>query len=343
MAEGIFANLFRNGWVGVDLFFVLSGYLIAAGLIRRSGKDGFKVVTSRYFTDRVLRIVPAYYAVLVLCFLAMPHGSEPTGFNSGQSLFAHLLFLQDYTGSNINVVFWSLGVEEKFYIIAPLLVFGLARRRSLSACLVLAACLLLISPVARAVALDVQGTDLDYSEFFRTMRSPFHMSLDGFVIGIMIAVLSSRGLGLSAKHAACGLTFGAAVLLVWLGSHEFLAAITRFDAWLQPSALALLFGWMMWCALFLGGRKPACEPFFRVNARLSYALYLVHFPLIPLAAALAGEGASVAFWAWYLGLSYAAALIVHFGVEKAFMQLKSGRTGHGAGSASFARSEVVPS
>ena len=121
--------------------------------------------------------------------------------------------------------------------------------------------------------------------------------------------------------------FGAAAftLVMWLGSHEFFAAITRMDAWLAPTFLAILFGLMVFCASCLPRHELPFEPFFRVNARLSYALYLVHFPLLPLAFALAQNGHHGWFWAAYLTLSYMAALALHFGIEKPFLLLKQSR------------------
>src|SRR5690606_20858790 len=107
LSDGFLANLFKNGWVGVDFFFVLSGYLIASGIIRRSSSNGGFCPTG-YIKDRILRIVPAYYVVLILCVVGVfPSAAEV----SAHSFFAHLFFLQDYTGSDINVAFWSLGVE----------------------------------------------------------------------------------------------------------------------------------------------------------------------------------------------------------------------------------------
>lgn len=341
--EGVAASLFRNGWVGVDLFFVLSGYLITAGLLRRSSAEPRRFVPSRYFIDRILRIVPSYYAVLVLCVIGFFPGFMAAAPDLGKSFVAHLLFLQDYTGADINVVFWSLGLEEKFYILAPLLVIVLVRLRSFVSFAAFAAFLLLISPVSRGIAFEGLNADVTYSEFFQYLRSPFHMSLEGFVFGIIVALLQSRGIVLSARRASQGLGVGLIALVIWICSHEFLAHITRFDAWLQPTALAALFAWIVWCAVALGDRRPACEPFFRVNARLSYSLYLVHFPLLPLATSLGQDEGPAVFWFCYLGLSYVAALAVHFGVEKAFMQLKPGQPGPRPVPSAFPKTEAMPS
>ena len=319
--DGFIANIFRNGWVGVDLFFVLSGYLIAGGLIRRS-ESSDKLFPAGYFRDRILRIVPAYYAVLFLCILGLFPGYFVDEDNLVQSLIAHLLLLQDYTGANINVVFWSLGVEEKFYIAAPFIVFVLWKPTHIRLGAALAVLLLLASPISRALAFEGMGDAISYDEFFRTLRSPFHMSLDCFVVGILVAIARAKGMVPSQKHAVAGLAGSAAVLLAWLGSHEFLVEISRVDVWFQPSALAILFGLMVWCAASLPDRTPAFEPFFRVNARLSYSLYLIHYPLIPLALVLAHGQHIAAFWTVYVLLSYAGALLLHFSVEKPFLILK---------------------
>ena len=321
LSGGFIANVFANGWVGVDLFFVLAGYLIAGGLIRRSSLSGgfFPV---GYFKDRILRIVPAYYAVLALCVLGFFPGFAIRSDDLPQSFLEHLLFLQDYTGSDINVVFWTLGVEEKFYILAPLLVWFLFKPKSLPVCTALGLAVLLVSPVSRGMTFEALDQGVRYNEFFVLMRSPFHMSLEGFVVGIMVAILQARGFSLPKPAALIGLCASAAVLALWLGSHEFLLEITRFDAWVQPTLLAFLFGFMVFSTASLSGRTMQFAPFFRVNARLSYTLYLVHYPLLPLAFAIAYQQHYLVFWASYLALSYTMAMLIHFGIEKPFLLMK---------------------
>ena len=173
------------------------------------------------------------------------------------------------------------------------------------------------------------------------MRSPFHMSLEGFVVGIGVAIAQSKGILLSQKRAKIGFAVCAAFLATWLGSHDFLAEITRFDVWLQPGLLSITFGLMVWCAASLPDREPACEPFFRVNARLSYSLYLVHLPLIPFAVALAQNLHFMDFWVFYLLLSYAAALILHFVVEKPFLNLKQRATKNEHGFVSMGQAKAT--
>ncbi|MBT6536612.1 MAG: acyltransferase, partial [Rhodospirillaceae bacterium] len=116
-----------NGWIGVDLFFVLSGFLISTGMIRR--QHDFRL--GQYIARRALRIVPAYYAMLGIAASGLIPLYAVAPDMLGLRVFYHALFLQDYLPSGIVIAFWSLGVEEKFYIAAPFVLLpllGLRRR-----------------------------------------------------------------------------------------------------------------------------------------------------------------------------------------------------------------------
>ena len=102
------------------------------------------------------------------------------------------------------------------------------------------------------------------------------------------------------------------------------ALIDSFDVIAQPPIVAGLCGLLTLGAVMMED-APAVEPPVRVVARLSYSLYLVHYPLVPLALVIAktGEFPSLLFWTAYLGLSAACACLLHFSVEKPFLILKS--------------------
>jgi peptidoglycan/LPS O-acetylase OafA/YrhL len=321
-AQGFLQTIFTNGWVGVDLFFVLSGYLISRHVLRASvGVDNFHY--GRYFAMRLLRILPAYYAVLFLVVMGAFPFFRVAPDELGLRIAYHLLFLQDYLPANINVVFWSLGVEEKFYLLAPVLIFAILHCRSnktkaslLLLCFALPICL-------RTAAFLRLDDGIDYSTFFRIFRSPFHMTLEGLVVGVGIAV---------AQHAHCfqqsprnGLLLlfgGMAVLFAWLGSSDFMATIGALDAIAQPVAVAVLAGAMVLGAVQLAGTPMPLSRVFQFLSRLSYSLYLIHFPLIPLAMTVAGAGQPLDFWAFYFGVSLSAALLLHILVERPFLGWK---------------------
>ena len=325
LEDGVLHNIASNGWVGVDLFFVLSGFLITKSLVKNGGTRRL-AWHGAYFKNRILRIVPAYYAVLFLCVAGFFPGFFPNTSNTQGSLFLHAIFLQDYSGSDINVVFWSLGVEEKFYLLAPLLVLVLSTA-PVFARIGFAALLLCLAPLFRVIEFVSFEGVMSYDHFFRFLRSPFHMSMEGFIVGIVAALILMKERPWLCQAAKGGMLLGGLILLVLLGSHNFYAEIAFHDAFTQPLVIALIFGLITLCAGALHKSELIFEPFFRINSRLSYSLYLVHLPLIPLAVALSRNSNSFAFWLFYIGFSYAGAITLHFLVEKPFLKLKDRGTG----------------
>ena len=329
--HGRLETIFINGWVGVDLFFVLSGYLIASHLVRAGvGSGHFRL--GRYLAMRALRIVPAYVAVLALILLgAFPlYRISPDGLPF--RLVYHLLFLQDYLPSDINVAFWSLGVEEKFYLLAPLLVFWLLLRRSGGQQTAALAVLFLLPLAFRALLFLRLPEAVEYDAYFRIFRSPFHVALDGLAAGVAIAVAQHAGLVRQSSRAGMTvLALSAAAFFIWLASDDFMADIGWFDATVQPSMIAVLAGAMTLGAVQLAGTPmPLARPL-NLLARLSYCLYLVHFPLLPVTMALTASRDPADFWACYFMLTFAAALLLHLGVEKPFLvwkdRIAAGREG----------------
>ena len=148
---------FRLGWTGVDLFFVLSGFLIGGILLEARGSSNY---FKTFYARRFFRIIPLYYAWILLYVILAPllriFLSERIGPVQpiDGSILAHLFFLQNFheflkTGASFwwFSSTWSLAVEEQFYLVAPLLVRYLSKR-SLATVLVLVA---LAAPVLRFV------------------------------------------------------------------------------------------------------------------------------------------------------------------------------------------------
>lgn len=133
-------NIARLGSNGVDMFFVLSGFLITGILLDTKEKSGY---FRNFYMRRTLRIFPLYYLALAIAFFLWPHlmGGHSSWVvaraGDHQAWFwlyaANLLFAvkQSYEGL---AHFWSLAVEEQFYLVWPLLVFLLNRRQLLIAC-----------------------------------------------------------------------------------------------------------------------------------------------------------------------------------------------------------------
>lgn len=325
--------VFINGWIGVDLFFVLSGFLITHHLLAIED-SGRPFQAGQYLMRRFLRIVPLYYVVLALTVL----GAFPLYRISEQGIVAralqHMLFMQDYLGSDIVPAFWSLGVEEKFYLVAPALAGVALGVKSLKVRLLVCGVALAASLASRVAATSGLPLEISYEQYLAVFRYPFHHCADGLAIG-MACALALPALKARWSTALCtrvgDLLIGASLVATigWLASGERLQQITFWDETLQPTALALTFGAaVMGCALGSGAGAFLDKTFLRGMGRLSYPMYLAHMPLIPLSGFLAGASlwhGSEGFWSFlpvFLALTFIVSLALHHLVEKPFLIMK---------------------
>lgn len=329
-------TFFYNGWIGVDLFFVLSGFLITLTFIKHKA-SGKPVLL--YLYKRILRIVPAYYAVLFVCVLGIYFGFlDENKDNLIWRTFYHLLFLQDYIKPNINVVFWSLGVEEKFYLLSPLLlplIIGVHTRFKNTGLIALISTLIVIGTVLRTISYINAGQPSAFEPFFHSSRAPFHCCFDPLVIGIFIALIyhqSKQGQEfILNKHAGKIFYLSFAVLLAVMITTSFASYISLFDVTIQPFLISILMGGMVYGAVFHGGFAWLCSEVMAVIARLSYSLYLVHvplwFPSYKLANAIPGANSSnmvfiPTFFITYTVVTVVCAMILHKLVEQPFLRIK---------------------
>ena len=355
--------LFTNGWAGVDLFFVLSGYLIASHLLRQRAAFTDGRALRAYLAQRALRIVPAFYAVLLIAALGLvPHYTVAAG-DLWRRVGYHLLFMQDYLPADIVVAFWSLGVEEKFYLTIPVVLAILLRvRRPAHRCGVLAAliCLVPVARYATARAHDVTT----YVELFTVLRSPFHLSADALLMGALAALIvdAQRASGRVPRRLFTALLFwgGSALAACLLLAVPHMDRIGTFDVSILPTLLAAGFGAVVLAVTLTPERHGAWlrARWLHVVARLSYTLYLVHLLVIPgvrvaLASHFAMDGmpASTQFLLFlpvYLAASLVASVVLHYVVEKPFLVLKdamqrreTGRAGHTAARSSASRAPAA--
>lgn len=160
----------RGGWVGVDLFFVLSGYLVSNLLFREFETTG-TIKPARFLIRRGWKIYPAFWvliAVAIACF----------GFNSSKTL-AELLFVQSYVTNRMFDHTWSLAIEEHFYLILPFFLMVLARTRFASLPRIVFAIM-----VSLLVARCINGMQ---PFAYQTHVFPTHLRLDGLFFGVLLA------------------------------------------------------------------------------------------------------------------------------------------------------------
>lgn len=327
-----------NGWAGVDLFFVLSGFLVSYHILKRWSAEFHFSDLRDYLVKRILRIVPAYYAwIFVIVAGLLPFYRVPADVARDQFAM-HLLFLQDYYPSRIVVAFWSLGVEEKFYLSIPLLIVPISRITSPHVRARLLALLTLV-PLGLRVATYAAHAPFDgYEDCFWTMRSPFHLALDSLLVGSLCAFLVR-----DRKHFAwlnrptaprTMLRCGTVVLLALLGVVPLLNEIN----WINSTMLFSLLAWAFGAVLLAFVLQPSLGAGWlssrtaMIVSKLSYTLYLVHMCFIGAALSLVrmlpgfdGWPRGVQFLVYFpvfAAVSTLAAMALHFAVEKPFLILK---------------------
>lgn len=170
----------QAGWIGVDLFFALSGFLIT-GILRDTQNDTghFK----NFYARRTLRIFPLYYALLVLTIVVLPHFKEipAAAAHSGWMYWAYLGNVASTDGWKwfpLDIT-WSLSVEEQFYLIWPALIYRLSNKRVLQLCLGL----MVAMPLVRWALYEPLG--------WRWLTMVFRA--DAFAGGAALAVLMRMG------------------------------------------------------------------------------------------------------------------------------------------------------
>ena len=278
------------GWFGVDLFFVLSGFLITGILLdARSTPNYFR----NFYARRILRIFPLYYLVLTVTLVALPRLVSPEqlvhlGRLAGDEAY-YWTYLSNFAIADAGQprhrvldVTWSLAIEEQFYLIWPLVIAYLLRRHLL----ILGLVLLALSPITR-VALSVWS---DYTSFSIYVLTPCR--LDGLAAGAIIAVLAREERGLDRfRGVARAIVFLLLPLIVGIPVIEELLTGRSptgigFGAVFTTagySLLALFFGAVLVLAVTADARSTL-SAFFRsrlliVFGKYSYGLYLVHLPV----------------------------------------------------------------
>lgn len=326
------------GWTGVDLFFVLSGFLITGILLKAKATQ--RPLTN-FVIRRFLRIVPAYYLALFLVLVILPAVDLlPVQSLSIQlPLFAYVsnFFWPAYDRwTQIGMShFWSLALEMQFYVLWPLLVY----RLRIPTLAILAAGAVLASTVARGFG---AATGVDPTITFGW--TPFRW--DGLLLGSLVAMAVHEGVEYQCTRGYVWgtmlLTGAFAMYVLWFDhgggmwmrnrstANVFFTA--AFPVAFSGLFAALLFMSLQSCRLanLLGARvlKPL--------ARYSYGVYIIHFICAPsfeklfgpsvIARWLAGNGSSLPIYLYFAAASSAsillAALSFHL-FESHFLKLKS--------------------
>jgi peptidoglycan/LPS O-acetylase OafA/YrhL len=310
------------GWTGVDLFFVLSGYLIGRQLwrelVRRNTID-----VPVFLLRRGLRIWPFYFAFVAWTYLRTSRHASAF-LPHTLAFLPDTFFLSNYLPGSISGG-WSLSTEEQFYIFVPLLLLSVnALIRVRHQFLVLIG-LLIALPLIRLWTLHGYPPGISQDEVRRLIQLPFHTHADGLLAGVLISWLSVvHPRFLASLPLARNLRAPIALAVAGLVLRGIYPRIFSF------SGLALIFAGL---ALFVLRDRSVFTRFasrraFYVTSRLSYGMYLNHFQVLPLCVPLFAKTSLNAYLGFFVGFpiallsSMTVAAITFLAIESPFLQLR---------------------
>ena len=316
-----------GGFVGVDAFFVISGYLIGSHVYRETRAGTFSL--RRFYERRAKRILPAFFFVLITLYVLACLILSPTELRrfAAQALAAlascsnlYFWLKEGYfaprADTNLLLMTWSLGVEEQFYVFFPLLMMLLKRLspRSLLTCLGVL--------TALSFLLSVVGV-LHYptATFYLLPTRAWEIGI-GCILGIFEVEFPQHSLFRKRGYTTDLLAFGALVVL--LGSCLFYTRATPFPgaAALLPAGAALALirtrdarvnGWILsaWPLVWIG--------------LISYSWYLWHWPLLSLAHIATGGAVSITDGCLLALCALLLSIFSYFAIERPFR--RTTRTG----------------
>ena len=329
-AEKIIGSVAAASWVGVTLFFVLSGLLITGILLDTRERPHF---FRSFYIRRTLRIFPIYYLLLAVVVLIGPRVISDTAWITSvrANQIYYWAYISNWTSHGIVGLahFWSLAVEEQFYLVWPLVVWLVPRRRLLWVC----GAIILLTPFIR---LGLYQIGLATATYTYTVAR-----WDALALGAVLAILLRSEAGrdwlrrINFRVGAAGL----GVLVVFGLFHRgFLTGDFLIDVW-GHSAVAIFFAALLGAAVLPTNRVTSAvqrafeTDWIRFFGRYSYAIYVFHDPILQMAKPsftiwINQGGAAerfarfVAYEASMLGASTAVALVSWHLIEKHCLRLK---------------------
>ena len=270
--------LIPGGYLGVDVFFVISGFLITRLLVNEMQAESFSIIN--FYERRARRILPALFFMLVLCLplawqFLLPHQLKDFGqalgsialFVSNYFFYLEIDYFNNFADKSPLLHTWSLAVEEQFYIIFPLICLACFKIDSLNLKWVVLS--ILIVSFALAVSTSISDPDLSFYSL--------HTRAWELLVGSMVALLPER-----AKKSRINWTDEFIVALSLLGLMASFVVIN--DEFNTPSfstslpvlsaGLIIYFGQYSALARSVLGNRIVVH-----FGLLSYSLYLIHIPV----------------------------------------------------------------
>ena len=255
------------GDMGVDLFFVLSGFLITGILLDAKPYPHF---FANFYARRILRIWPLYYSLLIVVLVIAPHlaGLQRVALETSHASIPYIFFLQNFLVPGLGVpglsITWSLAIEEQFYLVWPLVV----RFCTTANVRKFLWCVLLFEVALRLFMYWRLGFPLRAA----SIRRNFFCSLDGLAAGGLLATY------VRSSGASIPSLLRASRYVLPLGAIAFLLA-NRWAASLRESFLSLALAALVVIAMYSRSwfsTKFLTAQLLLYTGRISFGLYLLH-------------------------------------------------------------------
>ncbi|MGD0648283.1 MAG: acyltransferase [Acidobacteriaceae bacterium] len=327
----------RFGWMGVDLFFVLSGYLIGSQLFKPV-RDGRGISLLGFYRKRAYRILPVYLVVLAL-YVFWPLWREAPGISP---LWQFLTFTENFfVDYSVNQAFshvWSLCVEEHFYLLLPMIVLLMSRKAATWKTIALLALLVALGLAIRSyvyfhVLLPLGRDSDEFSvRYIERMYYPTYTRLDGLLAGVALALMRifRPGWWSTLSQRANWLLAGGVMLMgctLWMFADRASAVGNVIGFPLMAIAMAML---VMAAADRRSWFGRVRVPGARLVATLAYSLYLTHKEIAHLDELWLPKVMDARDWktVCVLVLScVAAAGLMYVAIERPFLALRDRREG----------------
>jgi peptidoglycan/LPS O-acetylase OafA/YrhL len=317
------SGVFKGGHLGVDLFFVLSGFLITSLLLRERERTGF-ISLRLFYIRRVLRLFPALLLLIISCLLygkifdlGSPWVEVPKG--AFYSLIYSSNWYQALNGMGTLGVLshtWSLSIEEQFYILWPpaiTILLWLGCRRSYTLILVAAGVVAVV--IHRAILYSNSAP-------FERVYAGFDTRADSILIGCLVGLIFGWRMT-PVVNARATSVIGVATLLIMTlmmvlcSNHDSYLYVGGFTVFAAIAGLLILSLSTAPSPLIL---KALTLPPLTWTGRLSYGLYLWHIPVY--AAAYDPNRRLVFRVLIEVGVTFAIASLSFYAVEKPCLSLK---------------------
>ncbi len=314
MPESI-KNVFAFGWVGVDLFFVLSGFLIGQQAIRDQRSNDKKEQLRQFWVKRWFRTLPLYFVVLFVYLVV-----KPSLFNSPfePNILPYFFFAQNYFTLTDFVQSWSICIEEQFYLLFPIIVFVVVpkmSRKPIFWLMIAALAVFLRFLIVRRLPVVLSPSELDAH-----IRFPFYTHFDGLALGVFLAASLHKWKDFSARLKTGSLIVGVSIII---STCWFLGASNQPNIATEYYALLATGFALMTVGAYKKKVPVILLPVVEWIAILSYGAYLWNNLIMRFTATrlhdLHWSLAALAF----VGLTFFVALITYYVVERPFMMLRS--------------------